>query len=61
MIQTFSRIFDAFLTQLPRQFIINFPFVERPGAQDMHCHCQAITDHVRHKQQSFGGQTRMDL
>ena len=31
MIQTFSRIFDAFLTQLPRQFIINFPFVERPG------------------------------
>ena len=31
MIQTFSRIFDAFLTQLPRQFIINFPFVERPA------------------------------
>ena len=31
MIQTFSPIFDAFLTQLPRQFIINFPFVERPA------------------------------
>ena len=56
-IQAFRRIFDAFLTQLPRQFIINFLFAERTGQDAVSCNDRPRAPHKPH---SFGGKTRRE-